>query len=202
MRMTVCLMLKSPTPGTVKTRLGREMGMDEACLIYRKLAEHQIDQIPSWCSLEIHYSPANERGPMNTWLGDGVKYVAQAEGNLGERLQGAAEAVFRAGAKAVLFLGADCPDVTAEVIEHTATQLENLDVVLGPAEDGGYYLIAMKKSYPQLFDQINWSTDQVLAQTMERIAELGLRSMLLPPLADVDDLASLTKAREVHGFLR
>ena len=202
MRMTVCLMLKSPRPGTVKTRLGGEIGMDKACLIYRKLAEHQIDQIPNGCRLEIHYSPANDRDQMEAWLGKDITFVAQSEGNLGERLQGAAEAVFRTNAEAVLFLGADCPDVRAEVIEETVVQLKDHDVVLGPSEDGGYYLIATKKSNPRLFDQIDWSTDRVLAQTKDRIAELGLRSLLLPSLVDVDDMASLQKAREAHGFLR
>ena len=202
MRMTVCLMLKAPKPGTVKTRLGKEIGMDEACLIYQKLAEHQINQIPIWCHLEIQYSPADALNPMKAWLGDGPSYVAQSEGSLGDRLRLAAEGAFQKGARAVLFLGGDCPDVTAELIEESAAQLDHCDVVVGPAEDGGYYLIAMKKFQPRLFDKIDWSTDQVLAQTQARIRELGLAYSLLPPHADVDDLASLQRARKSHDFLR
>ena len=200
--MTVCLMLKAPEAGQVKTRLGKEIGMAAACNIYRRLAEHQLAQLPTWCHLEIHYSPATAGEQMKAWLGKDLTYFAQTDGNLGDRLRLAARDVFEREARAVLFLGGDCPDVTTPVLEKATAQLESHDVVLGPATDGGYYLIAMKRGYPRLFDQIDWSTDRVLAQTKERIEELGLRSSLLTPHSDVDDLASLRLAQKTHAFLR
>jgi rSAM/selenodomain-associated transferase 1 len=195
-------MLKVPKPGEVKTRLGKETGMNEACNIYQKLAEHQLGEIPYRFRLEIHYAPAAESAQMKAWLGKDRTYVAQAEGNLGDRLTVAAQDVFDRKAEALVFLGGDCPDVTAHLLEEVAAQLAHHDVILGPATDGGYYLIAMTRHHPRLFESVDWSTDRVLGQTKDRIQELGLRMFLLPWLSDVDDLATLRHAREAHAFLR
>ena len=201
LELSICLMLKSPQSGTVKTRLGVSTGYDDACVIYRKLVEHQLAQI-SRSKVEIHYSPASATLEMQSWLGASRTYIAQAEGDLGDRFRRAVKSVFARGGQAALLLGSDCPDVTAEVIESTRTQLETHDVVIGPAQDGGYYLLAVKACHPRLFEGVAWSTAQVFPQTMARIKELGLSCHVLPELADVDDIASLAQARLAHPFLR
>jgi rSAM/selenodomain-associated transferase 1 len=195
-------MLKAPTPGTVKTRLGREIGPDEACVIYRRLVERQVSHIVAPQGLEIHYSPSGQREQMRSWLGLSRVYVDQVEGDLGDRLRHAMEGAFARGAQAVVLLGGDCPDVTETVIDAAVTQLESHDIVIGPAADGGYYLIAMKAPCARLFEEIDWSTEKVLRQTLLRVREMSLGWTLLPVFSDIDDLASLQEARATHAFLR
>jgi rSAM/selenodomain-associated transferase 1 len=201
MRMTICFMLKAPRSGEVKTRLGREIGFDEAERIYRRLVENQLEHL-SGEELEVHYAPAEALDQMREWLGPSRCYVAQSAGGLGERLTHAMRAAFEQGAEAVLFLGGDCPDVTREIIDETEALLAIHDVVIGPAADGGYYLLAVKSCQPGLFQEIDWSTERVFRQTMTRIQELGLKSHTLPTFTDVDDLSSLNLARTLHPFLR
>ena len=194
-------MLKMAEAGSVKTRLAAATGADEACTTYRKLVEHQLQQLTE-SRVEIHYSPPSADREMRSWLGLERTYVAQVEGGFGERLSGAARHVFDLGGQAALLLAGDCPDVTAAVINSAALQLEGHDVVIGPAQDGGYYLLAMKALHPGLFEGIDWSTAVVFSQTMERVQQLGLSCHVLPELADVDDFASLKQARLTHEFLR
>ena len=201
MKTTICLMLKVPRPGEVKTRLGKEIGFEEADRIYRKLVENQLAQLVGQ-ELEIHYTPSDEGGHMQRWLGPAHQYLPQPEGDLGERLKYAMRGAFARGAEAVLFLGGDCPDVTQDTITEAQSQLAHRDVVIGPAEDGGYYLLGLKSDHLRLFDEIDWSTDRVFAQTTSRLQELHLTYATLPRCEDVDDLASLTRARARHPFLR
>jgi rSAM/selenodomain-associated transferase 1 len=201
MRMTICLMLKVPRSGEVKTRLGKEIGFEQAEWIYRKLVENQVAEL-SGQEIEIHYTPGDEGGRMQEWLGPDRQYLPQPDGDLGERLKHAMRGAFSRGADAVLFLGGDCPDVTQDIIIEAQSQLTNRDVVIGPAEDGGYYLLGLKTDQPRLFEGIDWSTDRVFAQTTSRLEELHLTWGTLPRCDDVDDLASLTRARLRHPFLR
>jgi rSAM/selenodomain-associated transferase 1 len=201
MRTTICLMLKVPRPGEVKTRLGKEIGFEQAERIYRKLVEKQVAQL-SGQEIEIHYTPSDEGGRMQEWLGPVHQYLPQSDGDLGERLKHAMRGAFRRGADAVLFLGGDCPDVTQDVILAACSLLTKCDVVIGPAQDGGYYLLGLKSDHPRVFEEINWSTDRVFTQTTSRLQELHLTSGTLPLCDDVDDLPSLTRARSRHPFLR
>ena len=192
---TICIMLKAPRPGEVKTRLGREIGLQEACQAYRRLAEHQLAHIaPEW-PVEIHYAPAGALKDMQSWLGDNYTYVAQCEGDLGDRLRCAMRGAFERGASGVMVLGGDCPHVGEEILNETAKQLKSHDVVIGPAEDGGYYLLAMNAAEPRLFDKIDWSTERVFKQTMNWIRKLNLSCAILPTFSDVDDLACWTRAQ-------
>jgi rSAM/selenodomain-associated transferase 1 len=197
MRPTICVMLKAPRPGEVKTRLGREIGQEESCRAYRQLAEHQLDQIaPGW-PIEIHYAPAEALVEMQSWLGLGYTYIAQCEGDLGDRLRAAMLGAFDRGAAGVLIIGGDCPYITGKILEETTRHLLSHDVVIGPAEDGGYYLLATQSAQPRLFEKIDWSTERVFGQTMNWLRRLNLSSAILPTLSDVDDLACWKKAQAV-----
>lgn len=193
-RSVACLMLKAPRPGLVKTRLAREVGEPEATRIYRRLVELQMSRLGTGWRIEIHYAPSDAEGEMRSWLGDGHHYEPQADGDLGDRMRAAMIGAFGRGACRVVFLGGDCPYVDEDVLRVAIEALDEAEVVLGPATDGGYYLIGMKWPLPALFEGVDWGTPIVLRQTMERITREGLRATLLRELEDVDDLPSWERA--------
>ncbi len=178
--------LKAPRVGFVKTRLGRETGCEKATEIYRQLAEGQIRRMPRELSREIHYTPEDAGGEMSAWLGAGEAYRPQASGDLGARLRHATADALARGFDRVVVLGADCPALDARVLERAFAWLDTTDVVLGPAEDGGYYLVGIRRPMPRLFEDIAWGTSTVLATTLDRVRELGLACASLPVLADID----------------
>lgn len=201
MTPTVALMLKAPVPGRVKTRLAADIGEEEACLAYRRLVEHQIGQIPVGWRIEVHVDPPDAGAVMQAWLGSRPVYVPQPEGDLGVRLtaalnQGATAGTGPVGRFPLIFLGGDCPYLDEAALAEAAKSLESHEVVLGPAVDGGYVLIGMNKPHPELFQGIEWSTERVLGQTLERARRAGLSVALLPEREDVDDLASWNRAEE------
>ncbi len=198
---TVCLMLKAPRPGYVKTRLAEKLGKGKAVKIYRQLVEHQLRQLPGRWPVQIHFTPASAASEMKVWLGKRRDYVSQCGGNLGKRLIHATNHAFEQGATSVIFLGGDCPYVTTSLLKETGRILEKAEVVLGPASDGGYYLIGLQRSLPKLFSNINWSTELVLNQTMDRIKSLGLKCQMLEVLEDVDNGASWLRASKFSNWL-
>ena len=110
----------------------------------------------------------------------------QASGGLGERMEQAFRQAFEAGAKKVVIIGSDCPELTGEMLQRAFDQLDEADYVLGPAPDGGYYLLGMKELESSVFHDIEWSTETVRAQTLEKIQAAGKSYALLPVLSDVD----------------
>lgn len=186
MNALAVIFLKAPRVGLVKTRLGREIGYEKAAEVYRLLAEGQIRRMPRGLSREIHYAPDDAGGEMASWLGAGEAYRPQAAGDLGARLQEATGDALARGFDRVVVLGADCPALDARVLEDAFSRLDSADVVLGPAGDGGYYLVGLRSPAPRLFEDIAWGTATVLATTLERVRELGRSCALLPVLADID----------------
>lgn len=182
--------LKAPRPGTVKTRLGREIGMAVATAAYRKLAEQQLRRIPSRFRTEVHYAPRGSRAEMRAWLGRRVNFRVQSGGDLGVRLSYAFAHGFARGYRRILAIGSDCPDLDATCLRQADALLQQTDVVLGPATDGGYYLIGLKRPAPRLFEDIAWSTETVCATTVIRAKECGLTHILLEAKDDIDDLAA------------
>jgi rSAM/selenodomain-associated transferase 1 len=178
-------MLKAPVPGLVKTRLAAALGAEEARRIYRRMVERV------WA----HGTPSGELYLLRAWLGPRARYVPQADGDLGARLTHATAAAFAAGAESVVLLGGDCPGQTHAFFQAAESALAAHDVVIGPARDGGYTLLALRQPQPGLFRDIAWSTGSVLTETLARAASLGLRVALLDPLEDVDDLASWQRAQ-------
>lgn len=192
-------MLKAPRPGYVKTRLAREIGVDAATAIFRVLVEKQMAAIPSSWRSEVHVAPADAAAEMQAWLGSRHTYHAQSEGDLGQRLISAIAGAFERGAKTVIVIGGDCPDLDQTCLNEAAALLRRFDVVLGPTADGGYYLIGLTQPAPELFTDIPWSSSQVLAATVKRVQAAELKHALLTPKEDIDDLASL---RRVFPFAR
>ncbi len=187
MKATLALMLKAPLEGQVKTRLALEIGDKRAVSAYRRMVEYLVDAVGRESPMEIHVAPAGAIEGMRDWLGESYSYFPQSGGDLGRRLISAGRASFRRGAEGVIFLGGDCPYVSRQTIAKAERALVRKDVVVGPALDGGYYLLGIRKWESGIFAGIHWGTDRVLAQTRDRLGALGLSFHQLEALEDVDD---------------
>ncbi len=196
-------MLKAPRLGEVKTRLAKDVGAPAALAAYRRLVEHQLRAIPEGWNVEIHFTPLDAQTEMRTWLAplttNPLAFYAQASGDLGARLQYALSSALARGAALVIFAGGDCAELGQERMKEAASEAVASDVVIIPALDGGYVLLALHAPHLGLFTNIAWSTEVVLQQTKERISELSLTCKILPPLEDVDDLPSWLRAQHALG---
>lgn len=190
---TLLLMLKAPRAGLVKTRLARGIGDREALRIYRLLVESQLGRLPVDWPVEIHFTPSDATWEMKQWLGEAYTYFSQADGDFGNRLIQVLTGTFARGAKSAILLGGDCPELTTKTLEEAYEQLETSDIVIGPATDGGYYLLGVKNVHHFIFEEISWSTEHVYRQTVESARTHGLKISTLEMLSDIDDLDSWLK---------
>lgn len=184
-----------PEPGKAKTRLIPCLGAEAAADLHRQMTEWTLAQVNLWqhsrtpqnlpAAVEVWFA-GGECQQMQAWLGEWPHYQPQPAGDLGERLVQALHTAFAAGAKATVIIGSDCPELTAEILAKAFDALEQADLVLGPATDGGYYLMGLRAFVPELFESIAWSTERVLAQTLEIANRLGLSIACLPTLTDID----------------
>lgn len=197
----VILMAKAPRPGAVKTRLAADIGAGAATALYRALVERQLAALPGGWPVEVHYAPAGAGREMGEWLGGSLHYVPQCEGDLGDRLRFAFERGFGLGFATVIAIGGDCPDLGAQDLLEAGLRLREKDVVLGPAADGGYYLVGTRFPAPALFDGIPWSSARVLDTTLQRISQRGWSFDLLEAKEDIDDLGSLQRAGGLECLL-
>ncbi|MDA8164197.1 MAG: TIGR04282 family arsenosugar biosynthesis glycosyltransferase [Desulfobacteraceae bacterium] len=185
----ILLFTRYPAPGQVKTRLVPVLGPHGAAALQRRLTERTLARIRALqqrrpVGLEVR-ATGGSRERFAKWLGS-AKIVPQGRGGLGARLRRAFEAAFGRGAKRAVAVGADCPALSPEVLARAFEELHRKDVVLGPAMDGGYYLVGLSRPAPALFAAIPWGTSGVLAATLARAAAGSLSVSLLEPLADVD----------------
>ncbi|MBM0741631.1 TIGR04282 family arsenosugar biosynthesis glycosyltransferase [Phormidium sp. CLA17] len=184
-----------PEAGKAKTRLIPALGAEGAAALHRQMVDHtlqqaQIFQFQHPACVEVRFAGGN-RVLMQRWLGTDLMYTVQGEGDLGDRMARSFQSAFNSGVDRTLIIGTDCPDLNATLLERAFCQLQHHDLVLGPASDGGYYLIGLRRFIPQLFMNIEWSTDSVLERTVAIAAELNLSVALLPILSDVDYPADL-----------
>jgi uncharacterized protein len=187
---------KHPRPGAVKTRLAASIGNEAAAGLYRALAEHVLEATaPAAGEYErlVFFEPGEALEEVRAWL-PGTRLLAQSGPDLGARMADAFARAFARGASRVALVGTDTPGVTRETAALALSALDAADVVLGPAEDGGYYLVALRRPQPSLFAGIDWSTSRVLDETRARAAAAGLDVRELAPLADVDTLDDLRRA--------
>lgn len=201
-RESLVLFTRYPQPGRVKTRLIPALGDAGAAQLHRRLTEHALDQARNLAGMrpvgvEVHYT-GGEVSQMRAWLGDDHRYVTQGRGDLGNRMDQAFSSAFDAGAATVVIMGSDCPDLSPAHLSRAFDALTSADLVLGPASDGGYYLIGLRRQVPQLFRDMPWGSDEVLARTTRLASWHGLRWTLLEELHDVDRPADLPRAQ---GFL-
>ena len=197
----ILIFLKAPRPGQVKTRLAKSVGVHDARRIYKTLVDRQLGRLPNNCPVTVVFTPADAEAEMRAWLGGDYGFFPQPDGDLGRRLRLSIARAFDAGASPVIAIGGDCPGLGAGHIKRAGQLLETgEDVVLGPTEDGGYYLIGLRQPRPGLFADIPWSTGETCAATREKAASMGLRLAQLDALYDVDTEADRQRAVR-DGFL-
>ena len=174
-----------PVPGKVKTRLIPALGEEGAARLYARLLAQTVEVArESGLDFELRVT-GGEVAAFHALFGSDVAVVDQGEGDLGAKMA-------RVEAPALL-IGSDCPGVTAPLLRAAAGALEDRRVVLGPANDGGYYLIGFSEPVPYLFDAMEWSTPSVLPETLRRLAERGMGPAVLPELADIDTAEDLAQ---------
>ena len=184
------LFTRYPEPGRTKTRLIPALGAQGAAALQRRMSEAIVTCMVRFAaqypvSLEIRYADGNQQG-MEAWLSSDIPCLDQGEGDLGDRLRLAFAQAFAQGSRQVVVIGADCPDLTPALLAQAFGALESRDLVLGPAMDGGYYLIGLNRPAPALFAEIPWGSGEVLTATLNQAQDLNLSTHLLEPLADVD----------------
>ncbi len=199
------MLTRYPLSGAVKTRLAAETGSAEALAVHRQLAtltarELAALQLRGLARTDV-WADGGYPAALRAWLGPVPRYRRQPEGDLGARLRAAAEAAFRAGAPAWVGVGSDCPDATAGRILGALRLLSDADVVFGPADDGGYWLVGLARrsadvALPALFSEMPWSRPSLLTRSVEAAERRGLAVELLATLDDIDDAASLDRWRE------
>ena len=182
------LFLKAPQPGLVKTRLAADLGAAGACAAYVRLVEAVLRSLSPLDGVELRFTPEESRAEIERWLRPGWQAKPQGPGDLGEKLAHAVREAFNSGVQRVVVIGSDCPDVTTADIGAAWSALAEHDVVVGPATDGGYWLIGLRSGDARIFEGISWSTGVVLEQTLARCRAADLTVKLLRALPDVDTL--------------
>lgn len=170
--------------GKAKTRIAATVGEKKALEIYAILIRFTHKVIKDVDAQKIIYF--SEYLEEDSSYIDGYSFMLQNGDDLGVRMSNAFEEVLNQGYKKVIVIGTDCGELKSEIIQKAYNLLDTSDTVIGPAEDGGYYLIGMKKAHPTIFQEIDWSTDKVLTQTLLRIKNAGLTNDFLPTLVDAD----------------
>jgi len=185
--------VKAPVAGSVKTRLATDVGPRRAARLYRDMGREIVAACvrPEAYRTVVWFSPPGAQRSVRTWLG-GLRvsgFAPQRDGGLGVRLSAALGRHFGEGARRVVVIGSDCPDVDRGSVTGAFAALDACDVVVGPAGDGGFYLLGLRAPAAGLFRGVAWSTEAVLDQTLANARRLGLECCLLPTLRDVDTVA-------------
>lgn len=189
---------KYPEAGQVKSRLARTIGATKAVLAYKTMVENVVRNTQP-CNGEyaqvLYYDPPESKEKFQSWL-QMDHQQPQSGGDLGERMKKALSQALAESKYAVL-IGTDCIDVDRSLILKAFDDLVKTDLVLGPARDGGYYLIGCSCVYPELFTGIDWSTEHVFSQTLRVTEKLKLRVSCLPQMEDIDTGEQLWKLKNI-----
>ena len=178
------IFIKNPEKGKVKTRLAKTVGDDKALAIYKALLAH-TRQIALSVAGTRYLFYSHSIPPQDEWSSNDFQKLLQAEGDLGDKMTTAFETVFQQH-QPVIIIGSDCASLTSVIIKKAFQQLEKHDFVIGPAMDGGYYLLGMKQFQYKVFENISWSTETVFQHTIDHITTLNRSYFLLPTLSDID----------------
>ncbi|GBD89856.1 2-phospho-L-lactate guanylyltransferase [bacterium BMS3Abin04] len=188
-KSALIIFVKFPEHGKVKTRLAETVGNEKALQFY-SLCSHnvfnEVNKLSGNIDVYIFYSDKGDKHRIKGWITHDFKFKHQINSDLGNRMKSAFVSVLEKGYSKALIIGTDVPDMSVEVVNQAFTYLEKFDVVVGPSNDGGYYLLGMRKLIPELFSGIKWSTQEVYQKTIIKLLELGMNSKVLPVLVDVD----------------
>lgn len=189
-REALAVFAKFPEPGRVKTRLIPALGAEGAAALHDQMVRHTLDRVRELQltrEAEAHvFCAGAEPERFGHHFKSDIPCAAQSDGDLGKRMRMAFRHMLR-DANAAVIIGTDCPDISQGVLGMAFDALRSCDLVLGPATDGGYYLIGLRRPVPSLFENMEWSTPSVLSETLARASALGLSVLMLPTLSDVDE---------------
>jgi rSAM/selenodomain-associated transferase 1 len=195
----VLIFARFPEAGRCKTRLAKGVGNDAALRIYRALLDHTLAVARSTPFRTVLLADPPERAADGTEWAPGMDaYRGQASGDLGARLIQAFAESFEGGARKVIVIGCDCPQLSKVSLVSSFTALDEADTVLGPTVDGGYYLLGLKESRPSLFKGIPWSTEQVYEKTLNILKFQTLSYISLDAFSDVDTLEDYERVRHLE----
>ena len=184
------IFVRNPILGQVKTRLAKDIGDERALAIYIQLLEHTL-KITRGLSFRKFVYYADEVSDYDLWSVPGYTKRKQNGVNLGERMLNSFKELFDQGFTRIIIIGSDCLQLQTENLQEAVALLESNAAVIGPASDGGYYLLGLTKLYPDLFVNKPWSTDQVFAKTINDFNNQGISYALLEELSDIDTVADL-----------
>ncbi|MHA4846520.1 TIGR04282 family arsenosugar biosynthesis glycosyltransferase [Flavitalea antarctica] len=200
MEQALIIFTKNPIHGQVKTRLAAAVGKDMALSIYRRMLLY-TNTITSDLPVTklLYYSDAI--GTQDHWSDQIYTKKLQRGAGLGQRMENAFRDTFELNYRRVMIIGTDCPGLTPGIITMAFDNLGNSDVVIGPAKDGGYYLLGMNKMHGELFRGINWSSETVLQETSRICSRLNLSTYLLEELSDIDTEEDLIAHKSMNAWL-
>src|SRR2546428_424026 len=188
-RVAVAIMAKAPKPGEVKTRLCPPLSLEEAASLYDCFLRDKVAQVRALGGATgvIAFTPDESRSLFEA-IAPGFRLIAQRGADLGSRLLNSLGALLREGYVGAVAIDSDTPNLPTEYLRQAVDVLSRsaTDVVVGPADDGGYYLIGVRQAWPTLFDAMPWSTPEVLPETLGRAHAAGLQVQCLPAWFDVD----------------
>jgi rSAM/selenodomain-associated transferase 1 len=210
---TLGLFTKHPLAGQVKTRLAADSSPEWAAAVAAAFLQDLLDRLADVQARRIlAFTPADAAGYFTSLVQNPFLLTPQCDGDLGHRMAAFFDEQFQAGARAVVLVGTDSPTLPLNFIEQAFGELERADVVLGPATDGGYYLVGCAGSVPPIFEGVPWGGNRVLLDTIARLTDTTHRLALLPPWYDVDTiedwwmlrghLAALRRAGQEPGVPR
>lgn len=199
----LAILLRHPEPGKVKTRLAKACGDPFAAELYGFFVDDLLEALsPGGHHLELFFTPAEKEMAIRNRFGVRFCYSPQEGEGFGERMDRAFHSCFAKGFSTTILIGSDIPDLTAEVIEKAFQALENgWDAVVGPAFDGGYYLIGFRSDTfdPAVFKEIPWGENSVFEKTVTRLRGRGCRVHLAPVWHDIDTERDLADLQARHG---
>ena len=184
------IFVKNPVEGQVKTRLAKTIGNSAAVAVYKQLLQHTFT-ITEHLTVDKFVFYGDDINDNDLWPSNIYQKHLQQGIDLGERMKNAFELVFNLKYDKAIIIGSDCYELTQQIIEEAFDELLINDTVIGPCNDGGYYLLGIKELITELFTNIKWSTDAVLPTTLYTFKNLQLQYGLLPALNDVDDEETL-----------
>ncbi len=192
-RDLLVVFVKNPEQGKVKTRLAADIGNKQALHVYQKLLAYTRTVVQDLnVSKQVWYSSRIDSS--DEWAGESFSKKLQTGDHLGERMQEAFRQGFQDGFGKIVIIGSDCPALSEEHLISAFEKLEFHDVVLGPSQDGGYYLLGMNHYIPDLFLNKSWSRDSLYGETIQTLEKLDKSWSELEELNDIDTLDDLNKS--------
>ena len=196
MNDAIIIFVRNPELGKVKTRLAATVGDEQALDIYCRLLNHTMQQASKIDADKFVYYH-QQITVDDIWNANRFYKKLQTGESLGDKMKAAFAEIFELGYSKVMIIGSDCLQLNSKIINTGFSLLDDCDTVIGPATDGGYYLLGMKKNYPFLFDNKAWSTENVFAETIKDIQQRWLSNGLLPVLTDVDTEADWIESNKL-----